>query len=266
MKIGPAHAALLERFVVAVERIADALDAPARAKPTTLPDLLKSPEPKVPPPIAGYEICECDHEQLWHAAGKGPCQRCIGVDACQRFRGTGRYTKEEAASTPIKPLRLTKVTNGEWRPGKCEREILRVLSERHPRATPIRQLAVMAKYSRDGGSFGNAIGALRTHGLVSGKRDELMITANGLVLSPKHAPLTGQALLDRWGPWLGACERSILEFLRSTYPKAWTREELAEATDYEPTGGSFGNALGRIRTLELAEGYEEIRATKAAAS
>jgi hypothetical protein len=42
-------------------------------------------------------MCLCGHEQAMHAADKGPCQRCQGPQACQRFRGRRATVREDAA-------------------------------------------------------------------------------------------------------------------------------------------------------------------------
>jgi hypothetical protein len=35
-----------------------------------------------------FGLCVCGHEQMYHAANTGPCQRCVGGEgACQRFEG-----------------------------------------------------------------------------------------------------------------------------------------------------------------------------------
>ncbi len=47
------------------------------------------------------------------------------------------------------------------------------------------------------------------------------------------------------------------------YPRAISVEDIAASTlsQYEPNGGGFRNALGRLRTLGLITGRGELRAT-----
>jgi hypothetical protein len=68
-------------------------------------------------------------------------------------------------------------------------------------------------------------------------------------------------LADHWIAHLPKAERSILEVLLEAYPGSLTKQETATAAGYEPTGGGFNNALGRLRTLELIEGRSELRAS-----
>jgi uncharacterized protein len=69
----------------------------------------------------------------------------------------------------------------------------------------------------------------------------------------------GSGLVDYWRARLGKSERLILETLTQAYPDALTKEEVAAKAGYEPNGGGFNNALGRLRTLELVQGRGEIR-------
>src|ERR1700687_4862815 len=71
----------------------------------------------------------------------------------------------------------------------------------------------------------------------------------------------GSGLVDYWRARLGKAERLILETLTQVYPDALTKEEVAAKAGYEPNGGGFNNALGRLRTLELVQGRGEVRAS-----
>ena len=70
---------------------------------------------------------------------------------------------------------------------------------------------------------------------------------------------TGRPLLDLWCSRLGKAERLILTALADAAPGTLTKQEVADRTGYAANGGGFGNALGRLRTLELVEGYQELQ-------
>jgi hypothetical protein len=73
---------------------------------------------------------------------------------------------------------------------------------------------------------------------------------------------TGSELLSHWLGQLGKAERLILSHLAQTYPAAASKEEIGAATGYEPSGGGFANAIGKLRTLELITGRgNELRAS-----
>jgi hypothetical protein len=61
----------------------------------------------------------------------------------------------------------------------------------------------------------------------------------------------GVELLEYWENKLPKAEASILRTL-AKHPGI-SRERLAELTGYAADGGGFGNALSRLRTLELIE-------------
>lgn len=138
--------------------------------------------------------------------------------------------------------------------GRAERLILAALAT-YPAGRTRTQVAILTGYSSRGGGFGNALSRLRSLGLVEGTRDDLRITEAGVEAAGDVAPLpTGRALLDHWLGQLTKAERLALEALADVYPATLSREELGERTGYEPTGGGFGNALSKLRTLELIRG------------
>lgn len=151
-----------------------------------------------------------------------------------------------------------------WKDGKlpkAERSILSVLAQ-YPEGRTKTQVAIMAHYAVTGGGFQNAVGALRSAGYVFGDRERLKITENGLVALGAWTPLpTGQELLEHWHRELPKAERSILAVLAECYPNTATKEDVAAAAGYEVNGGGFQNAIGKLRTLELIHGRNEIKAS-----
>src|SRR5207248_2505373 len=99
-------------------------------------------------------------------------------------------------------------------------------------------------------------------GWIEGTKEHLQITETGREALGVWVPLpTGRALADHWSANLPKAERAILQVLIEAYPASLTKHETAAAAGYEPTGGGFNNALGRLRTLELIEGRSELRAS-----
>lgn len=134
---------------------------------------------------------------------------------------------------------------------KAERLILTALAQ-HEAGRSKTQIAVLTGYAVNGGGFNNALGSLRTAGRVDGAQDRLTITVDGIAALGPFDPLPhGDALLQHWLRQLSKAERSIMEALAEAYPDGLDREELAARAGYEPAGGGFNNALGRLRTLEL---------------
>jgi len=144
--------------------------------------------------------------------------------------------------------------------GKAEKEILNVLVQFAPDSRTKTQIAVLTGRSQKSSGFRNALGKLRTNGLVVGS-DPLTATGAGIAAIPNPAPLpVGEALLAHWLGKLGKAERDILGYLhRMTVP--CSKEDIADATERSVKSSGFRNALGRLRTLELIEGSDPISAS-----
>lgn len=136
---------------------------------------------------------------------------------------------------------------------KAQRAILAALAQ-YPQGRNKKQLALLTGYASNGGGFNNAIGALKNTGYVIGDKNLMQISDGVLDFLGPFEPLpTGAALLDYWRSQLPKAERSILTVLEEAYPEGLAKEEVAARAGYEPTGGGFNNALGKLRALELIE-------------
>jgi hypothetical protein len=180
--------------------------------------------------------------------------------------------RSSAARAPVVPAVLCPAPGGSenGRLPKAESSILRVLAN-FPDGKPKREVGVIAGYAHRGGAFNNAVGALRSKGYVM-PGEPLRITSEGLAAHGPVKPLpTGDELYEYWlnHPDLGKAEREILRVLvKEARGGEWSKEEIAPATvsdrgtPYEPNGGSFNNAIGRLRTFELIEGKGRLKAAK----
>jgi hypothetical protein len=121
------------------------------------------------------------------------------------------------------------------------------LGDRAPTRTKV---GVFSGYTATGGRFGNLLGSLRTAGMITYQGDTVSLTEAGAAAAPE--PDLSIPVRQRLAPMLGPSEGKILDAI----PIDGTpieRAAVAEATGYEPTGGRFGNLLGRLRTLGLVE-------------
>lgn len=149
-------------------------------------------------------------------------------------------------------------SNGHVNLGKAERVILAALIQYGP-ARDKKQLAIRAGYSHNSGGFNNSLGKLRSAGYVDGFR----ATEDGAAALPDVQGLpSGKDLRQDWLSRLGKAERTILEALIGVYPNSLTKEQIGQATGYSATSGGFNNALGKLRSLELAQGYGDIAASE----
>lgn len=147
----------------------------------------------------------------------------------------------------------------------AERKVLTVLAQ-YPLGRTVRQVAILAGYAMGGGGFRNAVGRMRALGYLEGEAGSLNITQAGIDALGHYDPLpTGRALAEHWLRQLDRkAEREVLQALLDAYPNALTPDAIAAATPtkYEPNGGGFRNALGKLRTLELVTGRGELRASE----
>ncbi len=159
-----------------------------------------------------------------------------------------------------KPTTLTPTAVSDVKLSTCQRKILTVLAQ-YPQGKTKRQVAVIAGYAHGGGSFNNSVCNLRANSLITGS-DDLQITEEGMAALGDFTPLpVGQELAEYWFGQLDKCKSQILKYLMDVHPRAATKEEIAEAIGYEAGGGSFNNSICRLRSLELAEGSKEIKAS-----
>ena len=173
-------------------------------------------------------------------------------------------TRHPVAAPRVAPSRAPATTaDSDAKPlAKVERAVLSVLAQYGSRTK--RQVATLTGYAIGGGGFLNGLGSLRSRGYVVGT-DPLEITDAGVAAIDgqwEELP-TGRALVEWWQSKLSKAERAILGALVDCYPEALTKADVAERTGYEAKGGGFGNACGRLRTLELIEGTAEMRASEA---
>lgn len=146
---------------------------------------------------------------------------------------------------------------------KAERAILTAFYWLRDEAVTPAKVGFYARYSASSGGFNNALGKLRSAGLLQG----WTITAEGIAAAEAigaESKPTGATLREYLRRRLGKAENAILDALIESHPNRLTSAELGEASGYSSNSGGFNNALGRLRSIEAAEGYERDGGTKAA--
>lgn len=163
-------------------------------------------------------------------------------------RGPYDHAAPKPNMRSAEPRRAPGDTNGL---GKAERSILTALVQSGGKASK-EKVAIMAGYAHTGGAFNNALGALRSANLISkGSPIEAYNGAASFVPDAQALP-TGLDLVDYWRGRVGKAGSIILSVLADKrHANGIDKSELGQATGYEASGGSFNNALGRLRTLGL---------------
>lgn len=144
---------------------------------------------------------------------------------------------------------------------KCARSIMNVLSIVAPKAVSTTYLSIMTGYSVKSSSMANALGQLRSQGLAVGPGDAVAITDKGAMLYPATEKLPeGEELLEWWKGKLDKASREILQVFYDAGPNpaggGVTKEDVAEHSGYSATSSSVANGLGKLRALELINGWK----------
>lgn len=163
-----------------------------------------------------------------------------------------RHRQGDSPSLPrAVPVRTAVPTNSNGSLAKAERLILTAALQHHPNPSTKTQLAIRSVYSVTSGGFNNALGKLRSLGLLIGGGDRITVTETGIGMMPDYRPLPiSEELLKQWLDKLPKAESTILNVI-SNYPGGVDKEDVARGSGYSSTSGGFNNALGRLRTLEL---------------
>lgn len=127
-----------------------------------------------------------------------------------------------------------------------------------------KQLGVRAGLSSSSGTFGTYLARLRSNGWVSGERDRLELTDIGLSELGNYEPLPeGRELLAHWLGELGNSGAArMLQALADAYPHGLTKAELGQVAGISHGSGTFGTYLAKLRTLELINGRDQLRANE----
>lgn len=142
--------------------------------------------------------------------------------------------------------------------GGAELKILKVLAQRHPAMLTEAQWATLAGMKRTGGTWGTYKSRLRVAGFLVEDGRIFGVSPAGLSAVgplPKR-PTTTADLVAMWKKAVGGAGK-MLDVLVAAYPRALTRQALADALGMSAAGGTFGTYLSRLRSnglIEVAEG------------
>jgi hypothetical protein len=147
----------------------------------------------------------------------------------------------------------------------AEAKIIKFLAQFPDRSFSQAQIAVATGYTLGGGGFNNALGKLNTLGfIIRGPKISVNSSAMDSIVEAVGEIIPKQYGYENFKEQLTKAEREIYEVLISSPDQVFTKEELAANTTskYQPDGGGFNNAVGRLATLELLvrpqKGYHQL--------
>lgn len=133
------------------------------------------------------------------------------------------------------------------------RRLLHVIAA-HPGGLTRAQAATLAHLKASGGSFGTYLSRLKVAGLVLTEGRLVRPTDAGIAVAGNPLPPSPAETLEAWRDRLGnSGARRMLDALVERWPHGLTRQDLGVETELEPSGGSFGTYLSRLRTNGLIE-------------
>jgi alkylated DNA nucleotide flippase Atl1 len=178
----------------------------------------------------------------------------------------------EGGSTPVSPSAPgTASARGAARPtptrttavdraglDQAARKVLYVLAANGPTLSK-RQIALLTGYSVKASTIGNAMSKLRAAEYVDGWTitDDGAAVAAGLT-GAGIPPAGGPALLRYWleHPALDQAARRVLGTLTGPPVRMWSKRDIANATGYSVEASTIGNALSKLRSLGLVDGWQ----------
>lgn len=229
--------------VAAVEQLRAGLDAAVEralaAISTAVTEITVEPTPVPPPSHVRVPVRQASRPSTPPAAGTPDPPR----PRSPARTATSAATPSQSGLTPAGAL------------SKAEATILNVLVQFPDGRTKV-QLALLSGYSIKSSSLGNALGSLRTAGLVERGGNPIRATPAGVEAAGEVEPLpSGDELFGYWCSRLGRAEVAILTVMVDRHPSDVTKDELAAATGYSASSSSMGNALGRLRSLDMVSGW-----------
>jgi len=134
--------------------------------------------------------------------------------------------------------------------------ILRELASRYPASFTRSQLGTLSGFTPSGGTFGTYFGQLKRIGFVEEDgRGDVRATQKGMefVGEVPPAPTSPHEVVVMWKSKFKRGAGEMLQALVDAHPDGLTREDLAEKTGFEVTGGTFGTYLSMLIRNGVAE-------------
>lgn len=146
-------------------------------------------------------------------------------------------------------------SNGD-RPGikAGARRMLAAVASFYPKGSTESQVARSAGVKKTGGTFGDYKSLLKKGGYIEIRDGLWYATEEGLAASgqDRHStPRTTAEVLAFWGPKMKGKTRDMLQFLIQSNGNWRTYEEIATHVGIEKAGGTFGDYLSLLRTMDL---------------
>ncbi len=109
------------------------------------------------------------------------------------------------------------------------------------------RIATLSGFSVSGGTFNTYLSELKRNGWIKDNGDSLSITEEGMKHAEPADMPTGEDLLTLWTSKFRDGAAKMLRYIYSRYPNRVSKEEIAEETGFEASGGTFNTYLSELR-------------------
>jgi hypothetical protein len=181
------------------------------------------------------------------------------LERIARLAQVGEIETPEVRQSPIAP-RLPNPprrpnTDGGTSLNRCERAVLSLLWNNPQRQFKKTIVGLFTGYSHKSGGFNNALCHLNSLGLIQRLGEGIQISTDGTdhgeELLGSDTNLHEAFTIENWAQKLPRCESMIFQYVMGNSGTEFTKEELGEATGYQPNSGGFNNAICRLNSLGL---------------
>lgn len=150
------------------------------------------------------------------------------------------------------PVASTVPSPGKFRAGA--QRMLFSLGRMAPLRLTKAQWGTVASMKHSSGTFSTYLGELRRAGLLDETHDGFTLSEAGFeFIGGRPAPMTGKELQEHYLTILRKGAARMLQSLMNVYPRALTRNELAEHAGIAVTSGTFSTYLGDLKRNGLIE-------------
>lgn len=139
------------------------------------------------------------------------------------------------------------------------KRMVEVLVSKYPMTFTRAQLATFAKLSSRSGTYGTYLSRIRGLGLISENDNKMQASEKALKefdVTP-DVPQSSEDLIKMWQSKFVGGARRMFDVLVEFHPTIITRYELGMRANLEPTSGTFGTYLSRLRSNGLIDDSKE---------
>jgi hypothetical protein len=188
-------------------------------------------------------------------AGTSELNKIFGPTPPVTGKGIYDHTFNDAKPTKPAPIILPadqdiQIIEGDTTMPSGERRLIDVLTANYPLQFTRAQLATLAKFKATGGTYGTYFSDLKRRGFLEVINGLVVVTPAGMAYmgrSMRQDYKRPDEIRQMWREVLSGGPLRIYDMITGIYPRAISKDNLAAATNFTPTGGTFGTYLSTLK-------------------